>query len=160
MVNEIGTTALPERLEPEVETRADAVVLRVRRDGRTVLDGVRLGIRVGGVDLDVGSVLLRSRRRDVTGEWTAWSGKATGTHRYAHRETVHELRHASGLEWQIHVRAGADGVAVRYVLARLEGHGRLDADRTRLTFDADARVWALDYQTWYETPRFGADVAS
>ncbi|MFC4019470.1 glycoside hydrolase family 97 catalytic domain-containing protein [Micromonospora sp. GCM10011542] len=159
MVNEIGPTALPERVEPEVKTRADGVVLRVRRDGRTVLDGVRLGIRVGGVDLDVGSVLLRSREREITDEWTARSGKATGTHRYAHLETIHELRHASGLEWQIHVRASVDGVAVRYVLARLEGHGRLDADRTRLTFEPDARVWALVYQTWYETPRFGTDVA-
>ncbi|MEE6262810.1 glycoside hydrolase family 97 catalytic domain-containing protein [Plantactinospora sonchi] len=159
MVNEIGPTALPERVEPEVKTRADGVVLRVRCGGRTVLDGVRLGIRVGGVDLDVGSVLLRSRDREITGEWTARSGKATGTHRYAHLETVHELRHPSGLEWQIHVRASVDGVAVRYVLARLEGHGRLDADRTRLTFEPDARVWALDYQTWYETPRFGTDLA-
>ncbi|MBM0201650.1 glycoside hydrolase family 97 catalytic domain-containing protein [Micromonospora sp. STR1s_5] len=159
MVNEIGRTALPPRVEPEVKTRADGVVLRVQRDGRTVLDEVRLGIRVGGVDLDVGSVLLRSRYREFTDEWTARSGKATGTHRYVHRETVHELRHASGLEWQIHVRASVDGVAVRYVIARLEGHGRFDADRTRLTLEADARVWALDYQTWYETPRFGADVA-
>ncbi|MGI5153010.1 glycoside hydrolase family 97 catalytic domain-containing protein [Plantactinospora sp. CA-294935] len=159
MVNEIGPTALPERVEPEVATRADGVVLRVRRDGRTVLDRVRLGIRVGGVDLDVGSVLLRSRDREITDEWVARSGKATGSHRYAHRETRYELRHHSGVEWQIHVRASVDGVAVRYVLARLEGHGRLDADRTRLTFEPDARVWALDYQTWYETPRFGTDVA-
>ncbi|WP_175649312.1 glycoside hydrolase family 97 catalytic domain-containing protein [Micromonospora avicenniae] len=159
MVNEIGTAALPERVEPQVETRADAVVLTVRRAGRVVLDGVRLGIRVGGVDLDAGSVLLRSHVREITDEWTARSGKATGTHRYTHLETVHELRHDSGVEWQIHVRASGDGVAVRYALARLEGHGRLDADRTRLTFEPNARVWALDYQTWYETPRFGADLA-
>ncbi|WBB69109.1 glycoside hydrolase family 97 catalytic domain-containing protein [Micromonospora sp. WMMD812] len=158
MVNEIGPTALCERVEPEVEVRADGVVLRVRREGRTVLDKVLLGIRVGGLDLDVGSVLLRSRESEIIDEWTARSGKATGTHRYAHLETVYELRHESGFEWQIHVRASADGVAVRYVLARLEGHGRLDADRTRLTVAPDARVWALEYQTWYETPRFGADV--
>ncbi|TDC38689.1 hypothetical protein E1211_06535 [Micromonospora sp. 15K316] len=159
MVNEISPTAPPERVEPEVQARADDVVLRVRHAGRIVLDAVRLGIRVGGVDLDAGSVLLRTRVREISDEWTARSGKATGTHRYTHVETVHELRHDSGVEWQIHVRASGDGVAVRYALARLEGHGRLDADRTRLSFGPDARVWALDYQTWYETPRFGADVA-
>ncbi|MBM0275233.1 glycoside hydrolase family 97 catalytic domain-containing protein [Micromonospora tarensis] len=160
MSNEIGPTTLPERVEPEVETRADGVVLRVRRNGGIVLDGVRLGISVDGVDLGMDSVSLRSRDREITDEWTARSGKATGVHRYVHHETVHELRHATGLEWQIHIRAGADGVAVRYVLARFEGQGRLDADHTRLTLAPDARVWALDYQTWYETPRFGADVAA
>ncbi|MEV6368050.1 glycoside hydrolase family 97 catalytic domain-containing protein [Micromonospora musae] len=159
MANEIGPAALLERVEPQVETRADAVVLTVRHAGRIVLDGVRLGLRVGGVDLDAGSVLLRSRVQTITDEWTARSGKATGTHRYTHVETVHELRHDSGVEWQIHVRASGDGVAVRYALARLEGHGRLDADRTRLRFEPDARGWALDYQTWYETPRVGVDLA-
>nr|WP_304608876.1 glycoside hydrolase family 97 catalytic domain-containing protein [Glycomyces amatae] len=174
--------------------------------------GLGLGIRLNGADLGTGSALVRSTEREIAEEWTARSGKAVGTHRYVHREQVHELRHESGLEWQVHVRSGADGFAVRYAAARLEGHGRLEADHTRLRLggasDANAqpggasdtslrpdrtsenrasdagppsgaasdagpqaggatavqadtapRVWALDYQTWYETPRFGADLA-
>ncbi|SDK59167.1 Glycosyl-hydrolase 97 N-terminal [Glycomyces sambucus] len=158
---------------PELDVRADAVLLRAPGLGE-----LRLGIRLGGTDLDIDSQLVRTTEREVEDEWTARSGKAVGTHRYRHTEQVHELRHASGLDWQVHVRTGADGTAVRYAAARLEGHHRLDADRTRLhlsqpgpdradldsagldraSIDRPTRVWALDYQTWYETPRFGADL--
>ncbi|SDD75046.1 glycoside hydrolase family 97 catalytic domain-containing protein [Glycomyces harbinensis] len=136
--------------------------LEVRPDGIALsapgIDGLRLGLRLNGIDLGEGSSLLRSSEREIAEEWTARSGKAVGTHRYRHVEQVHELRHESGLEWQIHVRTAADGIAVRYAAARLEGHGRLTAEHTLMRLDPSARVWALDYQTWYETPRFGADL--
>ncbi|MEU6860706.1 glycoside hydrolase family 97 catalytic domain-containing protein [Glycomyces sp. NPDC046736] len=143
-------------LAPRIEASAHGVVLRT---GRAGLGTVRLGLTLDGIDLDTGSELVRSTERELAEAWTARSGKAAGTHHYSHLEQVHELRHSGGLEWQVHVRSSADGIAVRYAAPRLEGHRRLDADRTRLDLDPAARVWALDYQTWYETPRFGADLA-
>ncbi|WP_162181672.1 glycoside hydrolase family 97 catalytic domain-containing protein, partial [Glycomyces tenuis] len=141
---------------PRIDVRADRVVLDTGRPG---LEEIGLGVRLDGVDLGEGSTLIGSAEREIAEEWTARSGKAAGTHRYAHLEQVHELAHRSGLEWQVHVRSGADGIAVRYAAARLEGHRRLEGDRTRLRLGRSARIWALDYQTWYETPRFGADLA-
>lgn len=136
-----------------------AVTLRVERNGRVLPVGIRLGMTVAGVDLGRGSRLLRVARREVVESWTARSGKATGLHQYRHEEAVLLLRHASGLEWQARIRCAEDGVAVRYAIADLHGLSRLDADGTRLTLPRAGRAWVLDYQTWYETPRRGVDLA-
>lgn len=140
-------------------TVADGVRLELERDGVPLLDPIALGLRVDGVDLASGARLGRVVQRTATGSWTATSGKATGPHSYAHDELFAEFGRDDGLDWQLHLRLADDGVAFRYVMADLAGHHLLDADLTALTLPAVGRAWVLDYQTWYETPRRGVDVA-
>src|SRR5262249_54447248 len=61
--------------------------------------------------------------------------------------------------WQAIVRVARDGVAIRYVLPLLDGTARITGDGTTIGLPAGSRNWVLDYQTWYETPRFGVDTA-
>ena len=137
----------------------DELRLDVDAGDRPVLTGIRLGLVIDGVDIAAGSRLGRITRRTVTGSWTAVSGKATGPHDYEHDELVVELLRDDGRDWELQVRLAADGVAFRYALPSLAGHHRLDSDSTLIPLPSDGRAWVLDYQTWYETPRRGEDVA-
>lgn len=166
MVNDTSPTALADGVAvldrdgwvARVEV-GDGVRLAVEAEGLPVLRDVHLGLRVDGVDIADGARLGRATRRTVSGSWAAVSGKAVGDHAYEHEELVVELRRDDGLDWQLHLRLAPDGVAFRYVLADLAGHHRLDADLTVLPLPRDGRAWVLDYQTWYETPRRGVEVA-
>ncbi|WP_049577438.1 glycoside hydrolase family 97 catalytic domain-containing protein [Streptomyces sp. SBT349] len=150
-----GGTSPTTRLRVE-STR---VLLDVRSPGGSVVfERIELALRVGGVDLADGASLVRSTERVVRDTWRAHVGKAIGPHAYEHVEIVHELRAGSGQHWQVHVRQAPDGVAWRYALADLQGHASLDADLTTVPLDGLDRAWVLDYQTWYETPRVGADL--
>lgn len=142
-----------------ISVHEDRLLLRVRRGGHPLPVELRLGITVAGVDLGSGSRLVGIARREVAGSWTARSGKATGLRRYLHQEADLRLAHHGGLEWRIVVRVAGDGIAVRYAIPNLQGLSRLDADGTGITLPRDSRAWVLDYQTWYETPRRGVDLA-
>jgi hypothetical protein len=146
-------------------TRADITVapnrilLRLSQDDRMLPVEISLGPTVAGVDLGQGSRLVREQADDRTGSWVAQSGKATGVHEYRHAGTVLHLLHQDGVEWQLRVRVGEHGVAVRAAIDGLQGLARLQADGTRISLPSDGRAWVLDYQTWYETPRRGVGVA-
>lgn len=143
----------------DITVAADRIALRLRLNDELLSVDITLGPTVAGVDLGRGSRLVREQRDDVSGSWTARSGKATGLHEYRHAGAVLHLIHQDGIEWQLRVRVGEHGVAVRAAIAGLQGLAHLTADGTRLTLPSDGRAWVLDYQTWYETPRRGVDVA-
>jgi hypothetical protein len=124
------------------------------------LSTVSLGIVVDGVDLSSDSTLLTTRQEVVEDTWTAPSGKSTGPISFRHHATEVVLKHATGLEWQLNVRASVDGVAFRYALDRLEGLAWLERDCTVLGLPDGSRAWVQDYQTWYETPRRGVDLGA
>ncbi|WP_051457801.1 glycoside hydrolase family 97 catalytic domain-containing protein [Microbispora sp. ATCC PTA-5024] len=149
---------MSEGLAASVGVTDTGVRLYVSRDGERVLDGVPLGFTVDGVELGTAAELVHVAERTVRDRFRARSGKAVGEHRYEHREVVHTLRE-SGVEWQVVLRVARDGVAVRYAMPALDGTARVTADRTAVTLPAGSRSWVLDYQTWYETPRYGADTA-
>jgi len=136
----------------------DRVVLEFDEAGRTSLGAITVGLTVDGVDLAQGVRPGRLGRRTVTGSFVARSGKSVGRHEYTHEELVVELTRDDGLSWELQVRLGVDGFAFRVALPRLAGHHRLDSDDTVVPLPPDGRAWVLDYQTWYETPRFGAAV--
>ncbi|MEO3809243.1 glycoside hydrolase family 97 catalytic domain-containing protein [Sphaerisporangium sp. B11E5] len=140
-----------------VRVAAPGVWLVVEHGGEVVLDGVRLGVVVDGVELGRSAELVRVTERAVEDRFLARSGKAVGEHRYEHREVVYGFRE-EGVEWQAVVRVGRDGVAVRYVLPALDGTAPVTGDRTAVALPEGARAWVLDYQTWYETPRYGVEV--
>lgn len=145
---------------PTTQLRLDAgrPVLDVVQGERPIIQGIAIGIRVDGQDLGDDVTLLRSRTTTERGSWYAPSGKAAGRHEYEHTHTVHWFRHASGTEWQLHLRAGSDGVALRYEMEIIHGVAHLEADLTTLPLEGYDRAWVLDYQTWYETPRYGVDL--
>jgi hypothetical protein len=92
----------------------------------------------------------------VRESYTAHLGKATGVHEVRHDE--HTLRLRTGdVAWAVVLRLADDGLAFRYEPPTTASV--LGAERTRLETDPAARAWMLDYQTWYETPRFGSDLA-
>ncbi|UNX53590.1 glycoside hydrolase family 97 catalytic domain-containing protein [Georgenia sp. TF02-10] len=156
------TTAPPATTQtgPTTRLRFDdrRAVLDILVGERPIIQGIGVGIRVGGQDLGTDDDLIRSQDTTASGAWNALSGKATGPHAYAHQHTVHRLRHASGTEWQLHIRETHDGIALRYVMDELQGHARLESDLTTVPLEGFDRAWVLDYQTWYETPRYGIDL--
>ncbi|WEK61665.1 MAG: glycoside hydrolase family 97 catalytic domain-containing protein [Candidatus Microbacterium colombiense] len=114
-----------------------------------------LGLEVDGADLGAGARIVTSTEREVREEWTAAFGKATGAQSGTHIETTVVLR-TGEREWAVVIRVSSDGFAFRY---RLPADARgLGAEHTRVIVAAESRAWVLDYQTWYETPRYGADL--
>ncbi|GII30418.1 glycoside hydrolase family 97 catalytic domain-containing protein [Planotetraspora mira] len=135
------------------------VRLTVTWNDAIILDRVPLGFTVDGAELGVDAELVHVSDRTVRDRISLRSGKAAGEHDYEHHERVHTFREAGGVEWQVILRTARDGVAIRYAMPTLDGTARVTADRTAVTLPSGARSWVLDYQTWYETPRFGADTA-
>lgn len=156
------TTAPPATTQtgPTTRLRLDdgRALLDILLGERPIIQGITLGVRVDGEDLGTDTRLIRSHNSTVRDSWTALSGKATGPHTYEHRFVVHRFQQASGTEWQLHVREAHDGIALGYVMEDLQGHARLEADLTTVPLETFDRAWVLDYQTWYETPRYGIDL--
>ena len=116
-----------------------------------------LGVDVDGVDLGTGAQIVSSVESSVREEWTAAFGKVTGARSAVHTETTVALR-TGDREWAVVIRVAADGFAFRY---RLPDDARaLGDEHTLVRVAPESRAWVLDYQTWYETPRFGADLAA
>ncbi|WP_169807635.1 glycoside hydrolase family 97 catalytic domain-containing protein [Herbidospora mongoliensis] len=141
-----------------IRTTPAGVRLTVTRGAATVLEKVELGFSLGGVRMGVDAEQVHVAAREVRDRFTLRSGKSAGDHEYAHHESVHTFREG-GVEWQAVLRTGPHGVAVRYALPALDGTALITGDHTALTLAAGSRSWVLDYQTWYETPRFGVDTA-
>lgn len=141
----------------EVETSAGGVQLALA-DRIGPLADVLLAIVVDGVDLGRGAVLTGVETATLGESWTAALGKATGRHEIDHEEHVLRLE-TGGVRWAIVLRIADDGIAFRYELPA--GATELGDERTLIRPRAEGpmRAWVLDYQTWYETPRFGADLA-
>ncbi len=136
------------------------VALTVTREGRTVLDRVPCGPVVGGSAYGTAPVVAGVTHETVTERFTATSGKARGERVAEHTESVLTLHEPDGTPWELVVRVAADGVAVRYRLPLLDGVASVEGDRIELALDGSERLWMLDYQTWYETTRFGTDAAA
>lgn len=159
MVTAVSPTASIESGERRLELHSDAsglvaVLGEAERDDLRV----RLGITVGDRRLDVGSRVLRFTTTTVVERLRLVSGKTTLPKERTHRETTVVLEHGD-IEWVVRMRLADDGFAVRYEIPDLWGVSTLDADHTALELDGVERAWMLDYQTWYETPRAGHDLA-
>ncbi|MFI7453847.1 glycoside hydrolase family 97 catalytic domain-containing protein [Nonomuraea sp. NPDC049714] len=142
-------------IDAQVENPGTGVRLTVTRQGADVLV-VPLGLELDGRRLGTDAELVRGSERTIRDRFRARSGKAVSEHGYEHREIVYDFREA-GVAWQVILRVARDGVAIRYALPALDGTARVTGDRTAVALPAGVRSWVLDYQTWYETPRFGAD---
>ncbi|MCK8475691.1 glycoside hydrolase family 97 catalytic domain-containing protein [Microbacterium aurugineum] len=116
---------------------------------------IALGVDADGADLAAGAEIVGSDDRELCEEWSAALGKATGPRSAVHRETTVTLRSGS-LTWAVVVRVSDDGFAFRYVLPATATS--LGAEHTRIDAGDHGRAWVQEYQTWYETPRFGSDL--
>lgn len=140
-----------------VHVDSRGVALTVLVDARPVLDRVPCGPIVAGAEFGTAATLDGVTQRDVTERFTAVSGKRRGERVAEHTEAVVTLREPDGTVWELVVRVADDGVAVRYRLPLLDGVTTVEGDRIELPLDGTERLWMLDYQTWYETTRFGTD---
>lgn len=122
--------------------------------GRSVAH-LELGVDADGADLGSGAEIVASSERVVTEEWSAAFGKAAGPRRAEHRELTVTLRTGSN-DWSVIVRVATDGFAFRYRLPAAAT--RLGNEHTRIDSRTAKRAWVLEYQTWYETPRYGSDL--
>lgn len=136
------------------------VLLSVDRNGGRVIEGIEIRPTVDGAEIGPGSHVRSLRRQTVADSYRAHTGKVVGELAYRHDETTIELATTDGREWQLVVRIAGDGVAFRYGLATGDAERRVGTERTSIPLPAGGRTWLLDYQTWYETPRFGADIAA
>jgi len=131
--------------------------LDVMSDGEILMGDMTLGLDLDGRRLGgPGASIVHVAHRDVEDSFTAISGKAAGRHAYSHREVTVEVSDGD-VDWSVIMRVAADGVAVRYRLPKLDGTGEVGAEHTSLAVEESDRLWVLDYQTWYETPRYGVD---
>lgn len=162
MVNQVAWSSSLHNgaLAATVSMTDTSVDLRIDRLSHVLVERIQLGVSIDGADLGSGSTLVRASERGVSEDWVAHSGKARGAHSLNHRELLIDLHHAaSGLDWAVLVRVAADGVALRYAIPALQGLARLTGDETSVELDDFDRAWVLDYQTWYETPRVGVQIA-
>ncbi|WP_371782307.1 glycoside hydrolase family 97 catalytic domain-containing protein [Streptosporangium subroseum] len=143
----------------QVRNADTGVQLTVTWNDKIVLDRIPLGFAIDGRELGINAELVHVADRMVRDRMSLRSGKSAGDHDYEHHESVHTFREADGVEWQAVLRVARDGVGIRYAMPTLDGTARVTGDRTAVTLPAGSRSWVLDYQTWYETPRFGADTA-
>lgn len=125
--------------------------------GDAVVTTISLGLVVNGHDLGVGAELVRSRRSTVTENFALHVGKSVGERTADHDELCATFRTAH-LEWTAIIRLAQDGCAIRYALPH--DARELGAESTMLSLDPAARAWVLEYSPWYETPRYGAAVAT
>lgn len=136
---------------------ASGLALSVEWNGAEVLDGIRLGPAVDGVDLGRDCEIVSAVASGRQEPYAMRTGKAAGRHVALHEESVVTLRdRASGRCWELVLRAAADGVAFRYRMPADQQTVQAGPESTRITVPGHVRGWFLDYQTWYETPRFGA----
>ena len=140
-----------------VHVSGNGVTLTVTTGGRTVLDRIPVGPVVNGSGYGAASTLAGVTRRTVVESFVAASGKKRGPHSAEHVESVVALLEPDGTPWELVLRVASDGVAVRYRLPLLDGVASVEGDRIELPLDGSERLWMLDYQTWYETTRFGTD---
>ncbi|WP_420367060.1 glycoside hydrolase family 97 catalytic domain-containing protein [Curtobacterium sp. L1-20] len=150
----------PTGVAATVRSAADHLQLEVRAGSRSILQA-DLGVDCDGGTLGLGSALLDVSRASITETYTAHVGKSTGERTVDHEEMTVALRSADGRDWQLIVRAAPDGVAFRYSLPQSSNGADLSlgAEHTAFALSPTRRAWLLEYQTWYETERFGVDVA-
>ncbi|MDR0366612.1 MAG: glycoside hydrolase family 97 catalytic domain-containing protein [Bifidobacteriaceae bacterium] len=155
----------PERLTAELTVHNGQVSLAVRRGERTVMEGTVLGVTIDGNALAAGHP-RSTPPHQVDQTYTMFTGKATGRRTCTHTEAEAHFRDpASGTEWGVVLRVAPDGVAWRYRIGPAEADPMkpphthvMGTELTELTFPEASRAWLLEYKTWYETPRFGADL--
>jgi hypothetical protein len=137
-----------------------AVLLQLSRGGVPAVGRITLGMTVDGVALGLRSVIRSVTRTTIEDSYHAHTGKAVGRLEYRHEQAIVGLAEPDGREWAIVVRVSHDGIAFRYRVGSAGSSQVIGAERTVLPLDSAGRVWLLDYQTWYETPRFGSDVSA
>ncbi len=152
----ISTTA-HDAISATLSSDRESLWLRITLRDETVLDQIRLGLTIDGATLSGNVTVAGVDERHVIESWTARSGKAVGERHVDHVETtVRLIDNPTGRGWSVVVRAAHDGVAFRYVLP--SDAAELGQELTSIRVSPSDRAWLLNYQTWYETPRFGADI--
>jgi hypothetical protein len=147
-------------IEVSISRSEDRLLLSVRNTNRVIVDGVTLGIRADGITLGGGSDVTRIERAEVREAFWMATGKSSGAHSAIHQELRLSLRdRETRRNWGIVVRAMDDGVAFRYVLPSDADAVVVSQEQTEIPAASFARGWLLEYQTWYETPRFGSDIS-
>ncbi|WP_030142981.1 glycoside hydrolase family 97 catalytic domain-containing protein [Mycetocola saprophilus] len=141
----------------------ERLLLSATHNGAPAIDPIELGITVNGEALTGTGEITGIHQERIAETYTAYTGKATGTRTVDHAERHIELRSPRGTEWTLILRLGHDGLAFRYQIGTA---GAVPADTltlgtelTRISLEGAERTWVLDYQTWYETPRVGVDLA-
>lgn len=145
----------------ELTSDGESLSLSVRHANTTLIERALLGITVNGRELG-GDCTLRGHVETVRDESFAMAtGKAVGVHVASHREHRFSfIDRASGVEWSLIVRLAQDGVAFRYELPLGDDEMLVGRELTSFPLSRSCRAWLLDYQTWYETPRFGSDISA
>jgi len=141
----------------DVTAEVSGLYAAVRTQSREFLR-VRLGLTVGGRRLANGTEVFRSSERQVAERIEPVSGKTTLPTLRNHDEATISFVERDGFEWSVVLRLAEDGLALRYDIPDLWGVSTLDAEHTAVQLSTWERAWMLDYQTWYETPRFGSAV--
>jgi hypothetical protein len=145
----------------EIASDGESLTLTVRHANTTLVERALLGITINGVELG-GDCTLRGyieTMHDESFEMT--TGKAAGPHVASHREHSFSFTdRLSGAEWLLIVRLARDGIAFRYGLPGGDGEMIVGPELTSFPLSGAHRAWVLDYQTWYETPRFGSDISA
>ena len=145
-----NTVASPNgKLRIEIKASpAGGLTWEVARQGRPVLAPAPLGLTVDGQDLGQGVTLGAPTTRTFHEEYPIFGNHRTAVSRYT--EAVFPVRHAaSGINYELAVRAFDDGAALSYNLP-LQGKHTIAGEATAWAPPPQARAWWAKYG--YEQP--------
>ena len=155
----VAHTASAGRLSASVRCENGRVLIDISRSGELVVEGIAVAFSVNGTVVGVESAIESATNASVADSYRKYTGKVVGELSYRHDEMRLEMAESGGLRWTLLVRVAVDGVAFRYVVASSHDEQWVGPDATRIPAPPSGRAWLLDYQTWYETPRFGRHIA-
>jgi hypothetical protein len=141
-----------------VVCRAGRVVITISRDGIPAVENIDVGFTLDGEIIGPGSTITSIDRRRRSDRYRKYTGKVVGDLNYEHDEVVLIMTSPNAVEWELIVRASSDGAAFRYRVPASPITQWIGPDATRIPLPVHGRTWLLDYQTWYETKRFGANI--
>ncbi len=139
--------------EIKIEIRADAndqLCWSVQRDGRPVLASAPLGLTVDSNNLGQSVTLGKPGTSTINEKYPIYGNHSVAVNHC--NEAVIPVTCASGVKYELDVRAFDDGAAVRYRIALDDTTHNIAGEATSWSLPLDSHVWAAGYDNSYEKP--------
>ncbi|MFF2299606.1 glycoside hydrolase family 97 catalytic domain-containing protein [Arthrobacter sp. NPDC058127] len=144
-------------IEAQIHATDKGIFLTVDREGNRVIDAIEIGTTFNGRRVGPASSVLAAKRQSVNETYRKYAGKVVGDRTVRHQELDITFQSEDGTIWGLILRTAADGIAFRYRAPETSKSIELGTEATTVPLDPTGKAWLLEYQTWYETPRFGVD---
>ena len=135
----------------KIEIRTDAAGLltwSVQREGRPVLAAAPIGLTVDGNNLGQSVKLGTPRNRTIDEQYPIWGNHAAAVNRC--NEAAIPVECASGIKYELEVRAFDDGAAERIRVSLNDTTHTIAGETTSWSLPLDSQAWWARYDGSYE----------